>query len=150
MSFSYVKKRSKFDLQRTCSYYLLKHPTLFENNFQQKLQATKNTAFTISNTCDRMCSERQPQCSVNQCYGGYTNLNSPEICCHFFFYFFVNFPIRIISVCSRIYPFYVLKNIRFKYKAKAMQELRGDNYEKEIRFLKQLFAQMSEHRKKYS
>lgn len=31
-----------------------------------------------------------------------------------------------------------------------MQELRGDNYEKEIRFLKQLFAQMSEHRKKYS
>ena len=63
---------------------------------------------------------------------------------------FVHFPIRIISVCSRIYPFYVLKNIRFKYKAKAMQELRGDNYEKEIRFLKQLFAQMSEHRKKYS
>lgn len=63
---------------------------------------------------------------------------------------FVNFPIRIISVCSRVYPFYVLKNIRFKYKAKAIQEWRGDNYEKEIRFLKQLFAQMSEHRKKYS
>ena len=62
----------------------------------------------------------------------------------------MNFPIRIFSVCSRIYPFYVLKNIRFKYKAKAIQECESDNYEKEIRFLKQLFAQMSEHRKKYS